>query len=179
VVLVKSRKYGTVPATNLSSLVASPSSPVNVLHHTGPGGASDTFLRARVQFQMDVLIATGDVPSESWWPSCSVTLLAFWTPTSATTLPNANGTSEHYLGSAVLGSTIVPSPTAPDEYTVLWRMERDLILQTSRQGDPESTGPSFNVGIVVYDTQNALDGTFSAIRIDYECRGFSLWGTPP
>ena len=112
-VLTKSRKYGTVPGTNLSTLVASPASPLGIIHHVGPNGHTDVFLRARVQFQMSVIIGSGDVPSESWWPSCSVTVIGGWTPTSSSAMLPANGTSEHYLGSAVLGSTIVPSPTAP------------------------------------------------------------------
>jgi hypothetical protein len=178
-VLTKHRIYGTYPATNLSTVYAPPSDPLNVVHHVAPGGHTDTFLRARVQFQMSVIVGSTDPPSESWWPSCSVTLIAYWTPTSSTAIGAANGTNEHYLGSKVLGSTIVPSPTAPDEYTVLWRMEDDLVVETSRRDLSASAGPSFNVGVVIYDTAPSLTGDFTSIRIDYEARAFSLWGTPP
>jgi hypothetical protein len=179
VVLIKSRKYGTYPMTNLSTVYAPPTTPVNVAHHTAPVGATDSFLRLRAQFQMDVIVGSADPPPELWWPSCSVTLIAWWTPSASTATGAANGTSEHYLGSSVLGSTIVASPTAPDEYTVLWRQTEDLVCQTARH-DPEApAGPSVNIGLVVYDTGPYLTGDYTSIRIDYECRLFTAWGTPP
>ncbi|HEY1126479.1 MAG TPA: hypothetical protein VGF83_01845 [Actinomycetota bacterium] len=176
--LTKHRIYGTYPQTNLATLYAPPTTPLGVAHHVAPGGTDDTFLRLRAQFQMSVIVGSTDPPPEAWWPSCSVTLIAWWRPDAATGTGAANGTSEHYLGSAVLGSTIVPSPTAPDEYTVLWRMEEDLVTQTYRHDLEAAAGPSVNLGLVVYDTEPALTGLYSSIRIDYEARLFTAWGTP-
>lgn len=177
--LIKHRKYGTYPMTNLSNITGSPGSPLNVAHHTAPVGTTDSFIAARAQFQMSVIVGSADAPPEFWWPSCSATIIAAWTPTSSTTTGPANSTSEHYLGSAVLGSTIVPSPTAPDEYTVLWRMTEDLVIETGRVDHAAASGPSLNIGLVIYDTGPYLTGIYSSIRIDLECRLFTLWGTPP
>jgi hypothetical protein len=177
--LLKHRIYGTYPTTNAATVYAPPTTPLTLAHHVAPGGTTDTFLRARVQFQMSVLVSTTDPPPEAWWPACSVTVLAAWTPTASTAIGSANGTSEHYLGSAVLAPTIVGSPTAPGEYTVLWRMEDDLVVETSRHDLSASAGPSFNAGVVIYDTEPALTGLYTGVAINYEMRAFSLWGTPP
>lgn len=178
-ILVKHRIYGTAPATNLATIFAPPNSPLTVIHHVAPVGTTDSFLGARVQFQATVQVSATDPPPESWWPPCSITLIAAWTPSASNAVGNATGTSEHYLGSKVLGNTIVPSPTAPDEYTVLWRMEEDLVVDTARHDLAAAAGPSFNVGIVIYDFQPALTGIYAGVLISYEARAFSLWGSPP
>ena len=177
--LVKHRIYGTYPTTNVSTIYAPPSSPLTLAHHVAPGGHTDSFLRLRAQFQMAVTVSDVDPPPEYWWTGCSVTLLATWRPDSSDAVGNANGTSEHYLGSAVLAPTIVHSPTVPGVYTVLWRMTEDLVTETARHDLAASAGPSVNLGIVVYDTVPALTGIYSINSIDYEARLFTLWGTPP
>lgn len=174
----KHRIYGTYPTTNVSTIYAPPTGPLTLAHHVAPGGTDDTFLRLRAQFQMAVQVSDVSPPPEYWWTGCSVTLLAWWTPSASTALGAANGTSEHYLGSAVLAPTTVLSPTVPGVYTVLWRMEQDLVTETSRHDLSASAGPSVNLGLVVYDTVPALTGLYSIASIDYEARLFTLWGTP-
>ena len=176
--LTKHRIYGTYPTTHASTLYAPPGTPFPVAHHVAPGGHYDTFLRLRAQFQMDVIVGSTAPPPELWWPSCSVTLIAWWTPLNTSAVGGATGTSEHYLGSAVLAPTIVPSPTDPHGYTVLWRMNQDLVTETSRVDRSGPAGPSVNLGIVVYDTTPALTGIYSSVDISYEARLFTLWGTP-
>ena len=178
-VLTKHRIYGTYPTTHASSIYAPPTTPLPVAHHVAPGGHQDSFLRLRAQFQMAVIVGSSDAPPESWWPSCSATLIAWWTPLNTSAVGAANGTSEHYLGSAVCQPTIVPSPSAPDEYTVLWHLDDDLITETSRVDPTATAGPSVNLGLVLYDTTPALTGIYSSVDISWEARLFTLWGTPP
>lgn len=177
--LVKHRIYGTYPMTNQATIYAPPTTPLGVAHHVAPGGHFDSFLRLRAQFNMSVIVGSSDAPPESWWPSCSATLIAWWRPEAATGTGAANGTSEHYLGSAVMQPTIVPSPSAPDEYTVLWHTDDDLVTETARVDPTGPAGPSVNLGLVLYDTTPALTGIYTSISISWEARLFTLWGSPP
>ncbi len=176
--LTKHRLYGTAPITNTGSIVASPSAPKIVAHHLGPGGHTDSFLRLRAQFQMGVIVDGSDIPPAGWWIGVSVTLLAFWSETSTLVIPNATGNSEHYLGSKVMAPTLTDLSFAGGGYSVQWRLDDDLVTETSRAVSTPSTGPCVNLGIVVYDTLGALDGTYADINICLEPRLFTLWGTP-
>ncbi len=125
-----------------------------------------------------VILTGTDVPPPGWYLGVSVTLLAFWSDTSTLVIPNATGNSEHYLGSKVLAPRYVDTTNDAGGYMVQWQMESDLVTQTSRTPASPSSGPCVNLGIVVYDTTPALDGTYADINICLEARLFSVWGTP-
>ena len=177
--LDKHRKYTTSPATNLALVSAPPSAPKNVAHHVAPVGTTDSFLRLRCEFHMDVRIGGTDIPPESWWPATTVTLVAFYTDTNSTTVGNSVGSSRNYLGSQLLVPRMIPSASTPGDYIVTWSQTEPLLTDTARKPALGATGPAINIGLVVYDFTPALDGTYADLAIDYECRLFTLWGSVP
>ncbi len=180
VVLAKHRKYGTLPSGELSDISAAIPGPYTVISHEAPIATTDTLLRTRTQFTMSVQVGSGaGAPSERFWPETIVSLVAYWQPSSSTAVGALVGTSEHYLGSQVLVPEIAMSPTAAGEYVVTWRQTEDLVTQTSRHDPAATSGPKVNIGIFVYDTNNALDGTYPSIIITYTVRLFTLWGSIP
>lgn len=174
-VMTKKRIYNEIPVTNTSPLVAPPNAPVNVMHHENPFTSTATYIRSRCQFYMDCRVGTPDPPPEIWWPVTTVTLVAFYTPTTSSTVGNSVGSSERYLGSQLLVPRATPSMTAAGEYIVQWKQDEDMVLDTQRTDTTSTTG-SINIGIVVYDPFSALSGIYGSIAADYNCRLWSLWG---
>ncbi len=176
--LTKIRRYNEHPQTSLSTFVAPPVTPVNVLHMPNPAVTTSTFLRARAQFTFNVRVDPSDPPPEQWWPACQITFIAAWTNSTSSALPNAVGGSEHYLGSQVLVPRVTPPLVTPNEYVVQFNQTEDLVLDTSR-ADPSVVDSSVNFGIVVFDPFSALSGLYAGVLINLDCRAFVLWGTRP
>lgn len=174
-VMEKKRHYNEIPVTNLGTIYAPPVAPLNVMHEPNPFVTTASYLRLRCQFYMDVRIGTPDPPPSIWWSSCTVTLVAFWTPSGSSTVGNSVGTSEHYLGSQLLTPTLTMDPQVATDYAVQWKQTEDMVLETAR-ADTSTVSASINIGIVVYDPYTALQGTWASVGIDYNCRLFTLWG---
>jgi len=176
--LTKIRRYNQVPQTSLATITAPPATPLNVLHMGNPAVTTATFLRARCQFSLNVRVDPSDPPPEQWWPATTVTLVAAWTNSTTSALPNSVGGSEHYLGSQVLVSRVTPPLVTPNEYVVQWSQTSDMILDTSR-ADPSVVDSSVNFGIVVFDPFAALGGLYAGVLINLDVRAFVLWGVHP
>jgi hypothetical protein len=176
-VLVKRRQYGSLPSGMLTSIGPTGGTPITAISHHAPHSTTDSFLRLRAEFTMEVEVGTVGAPPESWWPMTTVTLIAWWTPSSSTAIGNITGTSEHFLGSQLLVPELFPSQTAPGEYVIIWRQTEPLVTETSRRDVTASSGPTVSIGFTVYDTTPALDGTYAGVGISYETRLFSLWGS--
>lgn len=177
--LVKRRLYGELPSGQLASIGPTGGTPITAISHQAPHQNDATFLRLRTQFTMSVEVGSpaADVPPEGWWPQTYVTLVAWWSDSGSTAIGNITGSSEHYLGSQLLVPEMQPGASDPQEYTVTWRQREDLVAQTSRRNAAATSPPRINIGFTVYDTTPALDGTYAAIQVTYDCRLFTLWGT--
>lgn len=176
--LVKRRLYGSLPSGSISSIGPTGSTPITAISHHAPHSTTDSFLRSRAEFYMQVQVGSGaGSPPESWWPQTTVTLQSWWTPSASTAIGSIVGSSEHFLGSQLLVPRLKQSPSAPDEYVIQWIQDEPLITQTNRRDISATGGPTVSVGFTVYDTTPALDGTYSAINISYEVRLFTLWGS--
>lgn len=176
--LIKHRSYGYALATNLTALPAPGGTGFLLEHKVSPTTAQASLLRTRAEFQMHVTVGnpTSDVPPQIWWHQTYVTLYAFWTPTSSSAIAPPTGSSEHYLGSQFLAPKISLDPTDPGAYQVSWSTDDPLETVTARRDVTATTGPSVNWYLSVYDPQNALDGSYAAVGIDYGLRFFLLWG---
>lgn len=154
-------------------------SPVLVAAHNAPHATTDTFLRARFEFTMSVLIgsSTADVPPEEWWARAAAEIQLSWRPDSTHTPIAFNGNSEHFLGSQLLTPRLTPSPSSPTEYVVQWSQKTALVTETSRKDVTAVSGPSVTAGLGLWDPDSALDGTYTAVAIHWFWRLFTLWGS--
>lgn len=177
-VLVKRRIYSEGPF-GPTTIPASPSATL-VAKHTAPHSNTDTLLRVRFEFLMATQVGSpsADVPPEDWWPRAEVTLIAGWSPTGSSVPLPLVGSTEHYLGSALLQPRLTTSPSDPTEYVVQWHTDPALVFQTYRQDVTATVHPTVTVGFHVNDPDNALDGTYAAISTTWYWRMFSLWGSP-
>lgn len=176
--LTKHRHYSFDPSGELSDVAAAIPGPYTVVSHEAPVATTDSLLRTRTAFTMSVQVGSGaGAPSERFWPETYVNIVAWWTPTGSTAVGALGGTSEHFLGQSLLVPEIAMSPTAAGEYVVTWKMTEDLITQTARHDVTATLKPRVNIGLFVYDTNNALDGTYPSIVITYGVHLFTLWGS--
>ncbi len=174
--LVKHRKYGSAVATNIGTFSDNPAAAEFLLNQTAPISTTDSFLGSRAEFYFDARVGTPDPPPEIWWPTATITLVAYFSTGGGGGTLNTSGTNEHYLGSQLLVPTVTLSVTAPGEYIVQWKQTEPLHTTTSRKGTGASGGPSVNWYAVAYDPYNAFDGTYASISFDWYLRAFSLWG---
>lgn len=143
--------------------------------------SSDTVLRTIYFPKLIAIVGAPDVaPPEQWWSRFQVHFCANANTNGGTSLANPFSGDVRILSGALLSSRMVASPSAPNEYTVVWEGPKDGIQSfAQRKGFGGSALPTVYTQFFLVDPVAGYVGNFySGIGVEMVCDQAVLWGSP-
>jgi hypothetical protein len=153
--------------------------PKMLAHQRRPRLNTDTLIRTWGSLEFSVMVLADNPPVQFWWYDTYVTMTIAWSPNDTTVMPSPNDSTDHTIATVQLVPRVDRFELPETGYRVVWTTPEQVDVKTMRSGNSADTGPSVNLGVLVYDPNDALNqqiDTYS-VAINWMAWLHTLWGS--